>query len=391
MASSIPTMVALAGLLAGFATPTFAQRTTVRDSAGITIVENSRVEVPRTAFTLSPRPAVQITGRSDVLEYQFSPNVAAVARLSDGRIVVGDQWSYNVRVFGTDGRYQRTFGSMGDGPGQLKPITRIFILPADTIAVVDGRINLFTPDGKFIRVESMGVKGMTPLARLADGDWISRRGTGTDSVRVFRVSRSATGALPSDTGLRLAVYDPRDTSLHAAGAYVPSVTIGTTPFLPSVVIAGYPRGFLMGDGKTFEILEYSSNGRLRRIIRRAMDLRLTEAEKALYREGELSGREGHAREAAEIRLRTAIFPATIPAFQRLLVDPSGRIWAQDQLRANHVPLQWTVFDPGGKMLGVVKVPVGFRIFEVGTDHILGRFRDATGQAHIQLYGLIPGK
>jgi hypothetical protein len=41
------------------------------------------------------------------------------------------------------------------------------------------------------------------------------------------------------------------------------------------------------------------------------------------------------------------------------------------------------------MLGVVQVPVGFRVFEVGTDYILGRLRDPSGQAHIQLYTLIP--
>jgi len=383
----LPVVPVLAGLLLFFAPPAFAQRTTVRDSAGITIVETSRVAVPRTAFTLSATPAVQVTGRNDVLEYLFSPNVAAVSRLSDGRIVVGDQWSFNVRVFGTDGRYQRTFGSMGAGPGQLAPITRIFILPADTIAVVDGRINLFTPDGKFIRVESMGVRGMTTLARLPDGDWISRRGTGKDSVRVFRVPRTATGASPSDTGLRLAVYDPRDTSLHASGAYLPSA-LGTTPFLPWPVIAGLPNGFLMGDGKTFEILEYSTNGRLRRIIRRDMDLTLTDEDKAHFREGELAGKEGKARDAVEIRLGTTVFPKTIPAFQRILVDPSGRIWAQSHARAYHVPLEWTVFDRDGKMLGVVQNPVGFRIFEVGTDYVLGRLRDAKGQAHIQLYSLI---
>jgi hypothetical protein len=209
-------------------------------------------------------------------------------------------------------------------------------------------------------------------------------------VRVFRVSRTETGASPADTGLRLAVYDPRDTSLHAAGAHVPSVD-GNTPFLPSVIIAGLPNGFLMGDGQTFEIREYSANGRLRRIIRREMDLRFSDADRADYRQGELAGKQGAARAAAELRLSRVVFPKKVPAFQRILVDPSGRIWAQDYLRANHVPLSWTVFDARGKMLGVVRVPVGFRVFEVGDDYILGRLRDAKGQAHIQLYRLVPAQ
>ena len=380
----------IAGLLPLAYTPAAAQRTTTRDSAGITIVHTSRPATPRRAFALSPKPTVHIAGRNDVLEYLFSPNVVAVARLSDGRFVVGDQWSFNVRIYGADGRYQRTFGSMGGEPGQLGVMTRIFIMPADTIAIVDGRIHLFTPEGKFIRVESMGTQGMTPLSRLGDGDWITRRGTGRDSVRVFRVSRTATGASPADTGLRLAVYDPRDASLGTAGAYVPNM-MGSTPFLPQVVIAGLPNGFLLGDGKAMEILDYSANGRLRRIIRADVDLTLTETDKERYRQSELAGKQGDARAAVEARLASVTWPKTIPAFQRMLVDPSGRIWAQGYLRANHVPLEWTVFDPAGKMLGTVEVPVGFRLFEVGTDYILGRLRDPSGQAHIQLYSLLPAR
>ena len=372
------------------ASPAAAQHPTVRDSAGITIVENPRVAAPRVAFTVSATPTVEVTGRNDVLEYLFSPNVSAVARLSDGRVVVGDQWSFNVRVFDAKGKYQRTFGSMGSGPGQLAPITRIFILPADTIAVVDGRINLFTPDGRFIRVESMGAQGMTPIGRLTNGDWVTRRGTGTDSVRVFRVARAAAGASAADTGIRLAVYDPRDRTLGRSGAYVMNA-LGSTPFLPFVMIAGLPNGFLMGDGKTFEILDYSANGKLRRIIRRDVDQTLTEAMKARYKEGELSGKWGEAKDAAEQRVRGAVYPPKIPAFQRLLTDPTGRIWAQHHIITPLEPLQWSVFDPSGKMLGVVTVPLGFRVFEVGSDYMLGRLRDAKGQAHIQLYTLVPVK
>jgi hypothetical protein len=390
VAAYTPRVMAQGAALKGATAVSATARPTVRDSAGITIVENPRAASPRAAFTLSAQPILEIAGRNDAVEYLFSPNVAAVARLSDGRIVVGDQWSFNVRIFGTNGRYQRTFGGLGSGPGQLGPITRIFVFPGDTIGVVDGRVNLFTPDGKFIRVESMGVPGLTPLGRLTTGDWISRRGTGADSVRVFRVARAATGAAPSDTGVRLAVYDPRDTTLGRAGAYVPN-GLGTTPFLPWTVIAALPDGFVMGDGQTWEIREYSTQGRLRRIIRRDADLRLSDDLKALYREGELAGKTGEARDAVERRLAAATFPKSIPAFQRILVDPVGRIWAQDYLRAAHVPLQWTVFDSRGTYLGAVEVPVGFRVFEVGNDYLLGRMRDASGQVHIRMYGLVPAR
>ena len=376
-----------AGIVIGLVTivsPVHAQKATVRDSAGITIVENSRAMPARSAVTLSRQPIAEVVGRTDRPEYFFSPNVVAAGRLSDGRIVIADQGSFNIRVFDAQGRYQRTMGSMGAGPGQLGLITRMYILPGDTIAVVDGRVSLFMPDGRFLRVESMGRPGLTPLARLADGAWISRRGTGADSVRVFRVARSATGASPTDTGQRLAVYDPHDPSLKT-GSYIPD-GLGTTPFLPAVIIAGTPDGFLMGDGQTWEIRDYSSTGRLRRIIRRDADLRLTDAIRATYANGERAGKSGEALEAVERRLAAAVFPKTIPAFQRILIDPRGRIWVQEHLRANQVPLHWTVLSREGKVLGTVEVPVGFRVFEVGDGYMLGRIRDGGG-VRVQILGV----
>lgn len=365
-----------------------AQRPIIRDSAGITIVENPRASRDRPAFTLSPKPVLEIAGRADDIDYQFSPNIVAVGRLSDGRIVVADQWSFNIRTYSPTGKHLRTFGGKGTRPGELEVITRMFILPGDTIAVVDGRITLFSDHGELIRVESMGATGLTPLERLASGDWIARRGTGTDSVRVLRVLRTATGASPSDTGIRLAVFDPRDPSLGSAGARPPNPTLTPTPFLPSVVIAGTPDGFLMGDGSTYEVAEYSATGRLRRIIRRDIDLRMTESIREAYREAQIAGRQGEAREAAVVRLQATVFPARIPAYQRILHDPSGRIWVQDHIRAPHIPLQWTVFDRAGRMLGVVQMPIGFRLFEVGNNEILGRLRDSKGDAYIQSYRLI---
>jgi hypothetical protein len=365
-----------------------AQRPIVRDSAGITIVENPRVARVRPAFTLSARPTLEIAGRADDLDYQFSPNIVAVGRLSDGRVVIADQWSFIVRTYSPAGKHLRTFGGKGKNPGELQVITRMFILPGDTIAIVDGRVSLFSGEGELIRVESMGASGLTPLDHFSSGAWLARRDTGTDSVRIMRVARSSFGASPSDTGVRLAVFDPR---LGSAGARQPKRTLAPTPFLPSLVIEGMPDGFLMGDGRTYEIAEYSAAGQLRRIIRRDIDLTLTEADRELYSEGEIATRTGEARKAAVVRLQATVFPKTIPAYQRILHDPSGRIWVQDHIRAPHIPLQWTVFDRQGKMLGTVQVPVGFRVFEVGKDYVLGRLRDASGDAYIQLYRLTPAR
>ena len=121
-----------------------------------------------------------------------------------------------------------------------------------------------------------------------------------------------------------------------------------------------------------------------------MDLALTSADIERYRQSQLAGREGDARRAAEERLRAIEFPKTLPAFQRLLIDKVGRLWVEDFLRPGTTDPRWTVFDVTGRPLGTVKLPVGFRLFEVGRDYVLGRERDSDGFARVRMYTLSAG-
>ena len=47
-----------------------------------------------------------------------------------------------------------------------------------------------------------------------------------------------------------------------------------------------------------------------------------------------------------------------------------------------------VFDPDGVMLGVVETPKRFRIYEIGSDYVLGRGADDLDVEHIQIYDLL---
>jgi len=47
-----------------------------------------------------------------------------------------------------------------------------------------------------------------------------------------------------------------------------------------------------------------------------------------------------------------------------------------------------VFDPGGRWLGEMTLPEGFRVFEIGKDYALGVYRDELGIEHVRMYGLV---
>lgn len=146
----------------------------VRDSAGITIVENSAPTWhPGEEWTVVAEPEVEIGVLDGEAPYQLY-RVAGAVRLSDGRIVIANGGSNELRYFAPDGRHVRSVGREGDGPGEFRFIGRILRLPGDSVLVsnlMPPRHSLFDEQGTFVRtVDPAG--GMSdgaapPLALLA--------------------------------------------------------------------------------------------------------------------------------------------------------------------------------------------------------------------------------
>jgi hypothetical protein len=81
-------------------------------------------------------------------------------------------------------------------------------------------------------------------------------------------------------------------------------------------------------------------------------------------------------------------PETRPAYGDLLVDESGRLWAAESTRWPALPSYWTVFDVDGGLLGKVELPNRFRVHAVGSDWVLGVWRDDMDVEFVRLYELL---
>lgn len=49
---------------------------------------------------------------------------------------------------------------------------------------------------------------------------------------------------------------------------------------------------------------------------------------------------------------------------------------------------WDVFDPEGRWLGGIAMPVGLEVTEIGEDYILGIWKDDLDVAYVRMYELI---
>ena len=112
-----------------------------RDSAGIAIATNtaSADSLP-VVWALDTTGAVWIKSVDSIASTHFN-RIAAIVLTSGGDVVVGNGQPAEVRVFDSNGSFVRTMAREGDGPGELRKVTDLFLGAADTITVSEYRFD----------------------------------------------------------------------------------------------------------------------------------------------------------------------------------------------------------------------------------------------------------
>lgn len=137
--------------------------------------------------------------------------IFTMSSFPDGRFSVWDmQRPGIVRLFGPDGRYQATLGSLGSGPGEFRMPVRQWLDPSgDSIFVLDGelgRLSVFSADGAdLLDTRIPGVGNPLSVSPLRDG----------------RVVANSIGLSPELVGLPLVVLDRSGAVEQAFGTEFP--------------------------------------------------------------------------------------------------------------------------------------------------------------------------
>ncbi|HUG41540.1 MAG TPA: hypothetical protein VMM12_13715 [Longimicrobiales bacterium] len=367
----------------------------VRDSAGIGIVEHEAGERPP-EWSLGETTIA--LGAIDAGEaYELYQPLHAL-RLDDGRVVVANQGTEELRFFGADGLHLRTVGRTGGGPGEFRDMWGLVRLPGDSLGVWDWtakRLTVYDDAGSFARVVTAAadVGQFAPrLLGVLDGTFVLLRGF--DPMSVF----GSGGGLRQDSVrlLRLAIRD---------GALVDS--LGPYPGAERYVRMGegafWMRGtkfgreehvgvgggrIALGDDRKGEIRVYAPDGTLLRIIRLDhASAPVTHEHTARYDEQHLE--EVAADRLAEERRRLAELPAAdrLPAFRDLFADRLGRLWIEAFDIEAGTPDSWTILDPDGRLLGRLRLPPGARPLDAGEDYVLLYDRDVLRLEHVSLHPL----
>ncbi len=327
-------------------------------------------------------PEVSIGEVEGDLEYLFG-RISAINVGAGGTIYAVDAQVPELRAYGPDGRFLRTLGRPGEGPGEIKgPDGGLAVLSDGRILLRDpgnARIQVYAPDGTAL--ETWSIRGTfntsSPLFRdradnvytqiLVDPradirDWV------IGLVRIGPDGAPGDTLLPPDAGYQAAELEARtgdkdDQNVSRTGV----------PFAPSEQWTLHPEGWFVhgiSDAYRFTLLRPGSP----LVVERS-------AEPAPATDGEKA--EEEARVTRNLRMTQPnwrwngpAMPDRKPFFRRLYAGRDGRVWVEvplagvevedpgyDPRNPEAVPDRWRepvafdVFETDGTYLGRVRAPV----------------------------------
>src|SRR5688572_29103958 len=153
----------------------FVIRSVLAQGTQIPIVTNEKpLWAKGKEWRVADRPLVDIGKAEAEPQYELS-QVRGMLRLADGTIVVANQQN-ELRYYDKNGKYIRTAGRKGEGPGEFFQISGLHQLRDGNIGVDDFRhgIQVYSPDGRFIkRYPSPDPDGFGPFAVFDDGSIVA--------------------------------------------------------------------------------------------------------------------------------------------------------------------------------------------------------------------------
>ncbi len=284
-----------------------------------------------------------------------------------GSIYVLDDKNTRVQVFDASGKYVRTIGRKGQGPGDLdSPLSLSLNRTSDELLVLQGirRLSFFRTDGSFIRqlnidnsiraqLDSRGQIYLLEQSRSQEGTW---------SFNVRKLSMFGT-----DLGV-------------VASAPGQGYTGKINPFFPySYFQIDRSDNLIYGDSRSYEILFFEpSEGKLfKKITRQCSAIPVTEED----RQRELKNTPPEARSYIDI-----VFPRYHPVFSGFFLSDVGHLFVRTKERTRDGLDIYDVFDAQGRYASRIALkPLGITILK---DRYYALEQDEDGFQYVKRYKII---
>lgn len=377
-----------------------------RDSAGIEIVRSERPAWPEGGgwTVATDSPLLDLGSASGSADQQLF-RVRDLLRLSDGRWVVANGGTNELRFYGSDGDLLTRAGGQGSGPGEFQRLGGLAHTPGDSILAWEGieaRISVFGPEGDHVRsfrldeppedppgADGLSLARAVPAGRFGDGTLLARGlqlmsgddlSSGVTSTTTVFMRYEADGTVRGIVG----TYAGPDRWMRVGEGTIEIRTLlfGRTPRL---AVAG--SRWYFGPADRYEVVEHAADGTIRRLVRRNHETEaVTDADVDAAIDERLEDVDDAAERAeARASYRDMPVPETFPAYDDLAVSRDGHLWVEGYRKPGEEVPAWSVFSSDGSWLGDVSLPEGFDPMWIDDEVVAGVWEDELEVEHVRAY------
>lgn len=347
-----------------------------REQPAVTSMRPGSIATASGALGVDAHPAalfpISLQDESATIGYAIG-----ATRLPDGSVLVADTYEQSIRWFDSSGHLLRTIGRRGGGPGEFTTISWFGRCGRDSTYVWDDaqqRLSVFDVAGQF--------------ARLGDLE-------GSPVVIACSASGNFATLLSPGRGLEMSASSPTlKTRLLLSTANgdrlwsIDGVNLGQNRPLSTITrIALSGDRLYLGTGDSTSVDEYDMEGRkiatfqVADSLRRSTDRQYARGIDLLL--AQMPG-DSSAREGIKKMLLAIPMPEHVPPYTALLADPVGTLWVVTSVAGDDAT-ELRAFAPGGEPLGIIRLPSGMRVLEVGGDYLLTASEAETGQESVAVY------
>ena len=349
--------------------------------------------------------AVLTIGEEGVAQYEFG-DIIGLGKLTSGEWVVYDRGPRQLRFYDDRGKYVRSAGRNGEGPGEFRDVWFMKVVEGQSIYTYDQllkRLTLWDAEGNVRKTWVTYLPSVGAVFRA-----IGQPDPRTFVLMNFVTPPCAEGVIGIDSVVyyrfnldrrrarRSAEIDPADVAPIATttGGQSFGSTLNVTkrclpgriPFTPGPLETVADGKLHIATRAGVKLIRYSFSTSLtdtvivpiarRALTRQTIDAHIDRVVSATPRDEMGRPLPGNAgTDLYERFLRTLPYPDSLPAIDQLVVDAAGLTWLRAYVLPEDTAAEWTVVRPEGRLAARLTMPVGLRVFEIGEDYVAGIERD----------------
>ncbi len=337
-------------------------------------------------------------------------DVRGAVRLTDGRTVVANRGTHDLRYYDENGRHLRTVGREGEGPGEFDDVRYMTAIRGDSVITYDygtRRASWFDASGDFVRSVGIDVSSGTVrmFGQTADAQ-PSRALARFDGTLVVQPAPPIWLARQSPPGPGIHRAELNLFELDSAGALVQ--TLG--PFQanewfvtpegrgngrlggPRFLVAAGRETMVIGSGVEYSFAVAAADGTVDSVSFAWPREPFTEAyrQRRVRHVYEFFGQQESWRELYDAMPK----PDSLLAYVRLVAEGDERVWlgldeeAETWIQAE--PREWLVADQTGRLLGRVTMPDGLDVMHIGHGVVTGVVTDELDVEQVRAYRILNG-